>query len=105
MEALQILNRCITFCLAATILLRLHMPFTLISLESLHFLSIHMFSHLISLPLLEAKANPLVRVILIIRLVFVILDLYEIRIDSIRVKRERNKRIDRRRLGNDLECP
>lgn len=81
------------------------MPFTLISLESLHLLSIHMLSHLISLPLLEAKPNPLVRVILIIRLVFVILDLDEIRIDSIRVKRERNKRIDRRRLGNDLECP
>lgn len=81
------------------------MPFTLISLESLHLFSIHMLSHLVSLPLLEAKPNPLVRVILIICLVFVVLDLDKIRIDSVRVKRERNKRIDSRSLGDDLECP
>lgn len=81
------------------------MPFTLISLESLHLFSIHMLSHLVSLPLLEAKPNPLVRVIFIICLVFVVLDLDKIRIDSVRVKRERNKRIDRRSLGDDLECP
>lgn len=81
------------------------MPFTLISLESLHLFSIHMLSHLVSLPLLEAKPNPLVRVILIICLVFVVLDLDKIRIDGVRVKRERNKRIDSRSLGDDLECP
>lgn len=81
------------------------MPFTLISLESLHLFSIHMLSHLVSLPLLEAKPNPLVRVILIICLVFVVLDLDKVRIDSVRVKRERNKRIDSRSLGDDLECP
>lgn len=78
MEALQVLNRCITFCLTTTILLRLHVAFALISLESLHLLSIHMLSHLVGLPLLEAKANPLVRVILIIRLVFVVFDLDEV---------------------------
>ena len=54
------------------------MASTLISLERLHLFRIHMFSHLVSLPLLEAKANPFVRVVLIIRLIFVILDLDEI---------------------------
>lgn len=54
------------------------MAFALIRLESLYLLSIHMPGHLVGLPLLEAKANPLVRVILIIRLIFVILDLDEI---------------------------
>lgn len=78
MEALQVPNRCIAFCLATTIFLRMHMAFALISLESLYLLSIYMLGHLVGLPLLEAKANPLVRVILIIRLVFVILDLDEI---------------------------
>lgn len=54
------------------------MAFTLIGLESLYLLSIYMLCHLVGLPLLEAKANPLVRVVLIIRLIFVILDLDEI---------------------------
>ena len=44
-------------------------------------------------------------VILIIRLIFMILDLYEIAVDGPGIQTQTHQRIDRRRLGNYFERP
>lgn len=57
-----------------------------ICLEHLNLLSIHVFHDIVRLPLLEAEANALVRVVLVVSLVFVVLNLDEIGIHGGRVK-------------------
>lgn len=64
-----------------------------------------MFSNLISLPLLEAEPNTLVRVVLIVSLILVVLDADEIRVYGFWIKREGDESVDRGCFGNEFECP
>lgn len=58
----------------------------LVSLERLDFFAVHVLRHLISLPLLESEAKSFVRVILVVRLIFVVLDPDKVTVDSFWVK-------------------
>ncbi len=60
---------------------------SLILLEMLRLRTIHKLDDVISLPLLETEAKPLMAIVFIISLVLVILHLYEIAVD--RIWRER----------------
>ena len=77
----------------------------LICLEQLHLLAIHVLHNVIRLPLLESKPKSLMRVILVIRLVLVILDLYEVAVYGRGIQRQRHNGIDGRRLRNAPERP
>lgn len=59
---------------------------SLVGLELGNLGAIHMLHHLIRLPLLEAEANALMRIVLVIRLVLVILDANEVGIDGRGIK-------------------
>ena len=77
----------------------------LIRLKLLHLRTIHELHDLIRLPFLEAKTQPLVRVVLVIRLILVVLDLDEVALDGGWVEREGDEGIDGRGLGDDFESP
>lgn len=64
-----------------------------------------MFYHIIGLPFLEAKAEPLVGVILIVGLILMVLDLDEIRIHSSWVKGEGDEGIDGGGFREEFESP
>lgn len=64
-----------------------------------------MLHDLIRLPLLKAKPQPLMAIILIVRLVLVIFDLDEIAIHSSGIEGERDERVHHRGLGDDGEGP
>jgi hypothetical protein len=64
-----------------------------------------MLHHSIRLPLLETKTHTLMAIILIIRLILVVLHLYEIRVHSVRVETERDQSVDGGGLGDDFESP
>ena len=70
-----------------------------------HLGAIHIFDDVIGLPLLEAEADALVRVVLIVGLVFVVLDLDELSVGGSGVERERDKRIDGRGFREQFEGP
>ena len=55
---------------------------SLISLKFLHLGAVHVLHNLVCLPLLKAETETFVRVVLVIRLIFVILDLDEITVDG-----------------------
>jgi len=65
----------------------------------------HILHYIIGLPILECGPQALVAVVLVIGLVLVILNPYEIRVDRHRVKRERYQRVDGRHLRDELEMP
>lgn len=102
-SVLQILNWRISN--STPILPNMLFPSILILDEILDILTVHMFSNLIRLPLLEREAQSFVRVIFVIRLVLVVLDTDEVRVHCFRVKRECDKRINSRSLGDYFECP
>ena len=64
-----------------------------------------MLSYLICLPLFEAEPNSFMRIVLVVRLVFVVLDANEFGIYSLGVQRKRNQCIDGRSLRYNTECP
>ena len=55
---------------------------SLISLKLLDLGAVHLLHDLISLPFFEAKTETLMRVVLVIRLIFVILDLDKVAVDG-----------------------
>ena len=59
----------------------------------------------IGLPLLEAEAQPLVGVVLVVGLVLVVLELDEIAVDGGGVKGEGDEGVDGGGLGDDFEGP
>ena len=63
--------------------LHVHLPGLLIRLKDMHLRRIHMLHHGIRLPLLEAEAETLMRIIFVVRLVLVVLHLDEIAIDRV----------------------
>lgn len=76
----QLLRRSLTLRSTAPILFNRLLRRALVRLELLDLRTIHMLHHLVRLPLLEAEPQPLVRIILVVRLIFMILDLDEIRV-------------------------
>jgi hypothetical protein len=104
-DGLEALLRRITLLVTSTILPHRLFGSTLVLLEVLDLLGIHMLHHGICLPLLEAEPQSLVAVVLVVRLIFVIFHLDEVRVHSVRVEAEGDQRIDRSRLGDDLESP
>lgn len=102
---LEVLLRRIALLITSTILLHRLLRSTLILLKVLDLLRIHVLHHSIRLPLLEAEAHSLVAVVLVISLILVVLHLNEVRVHSVRVKAERDQRVDSGGLGNDLESP
>lgn len=81
----QILHR--RLVLPTPILPPFLLPRIPIPLKRRHLLAIHMLGHLIRLPLLERRAQPLVRVVLVVRLILMVLDADEVAIDGIWVQR------------------
>jgi hypothetical protein len=61
--------------------------------------------NLVCLPLLEAESEPLMAVVLVVRLILMIFNSYEVAVNSLGVEGKRDKRIDGCCLGQDLECP
>ena len=55
---------------------------SLISLELLDFGAIHVLHNLVCLPFLKGETETLVRVVLVVRLIFVVLDLDEVAVDG-----------------------
>ena len=80
-------------------------PSILVRSEGFHLLTIHMLGHLVRLPFLESKSQPLVTVVLIIGLILVVLDSNEITVYSFGVEGKSNKGIDCCGLRNDFEGP
>ena len=64
-----------------------------------------MLHDLIGLPFLETEANPFVRVVLVVGLIFVVFDLDEVRVDGGGIEGERDEGVDGRRFGNEFKCP
>lgn len=77
----------------------------LICLKLLHLGAVHVLHDLIGLPLLEAEAETLVRVVLVVGLVFVVLDLDEVAVDGGGVEGEGDEGVDGGGLGDDFEGP
>ena len=81
------------------------LPRPLIRLELQHLGAIHMLHDLIRLPFLEAEAQTLMRVVLIVGLILVVLDLDEVAVDGGRVEGEGDEGVDGGGFGNDFEGP
>lgn len=64
-----------------------------------------MLSDIISLPFLERRPEPLVRVVLVIGLVLVVFDTNEIAIDAPWIERQADESIDDGCFGDDPERP
>ena len=73
---------------------RLFVFFLVVRLEELDVLAVHHPCHPVCLPLLEGEARASVRVVLPVRLVFVVFDLRKVRIRRGRVERERHDGVD-----------
>ena len=81
------------------------LPRPLIRLEFHHLGAIHMLHDLIRLPLLEAEAQTLMRVVLIVGLILVVFDLDEVAVDGGRVQGEGDEGVDSGGFGDDFEGP
>jgi len=77
----------------------------LVFIKVLHLFAVHVLHDVVCLPFLEAETNALMTIVLVVGLVLVVLDLNEIRIDRVRIERERDYGIDRGGLWDDFECP
>jgi hypothetical protein len=97
--------RRVAFLRTRSILPNMLLRCILISLKFLKLRRVHMLHHVISLPLLEAKPQPLMTVILIIGLILVILNLHEVAILGRRVQRQRDEPGDSRCLWDQTERP
>ena len=64
-----------------------------------------MLHHRISLPLLEAKTQAFMRVVLIVRLVLVVFYSNELAVNGGRIERKGDKRVNGRSFGDYLEGP
>ena len=64
-----------------------------------------MLHHLICLPLLKAETQTLVRIVLVVRLIFVVLDLDEVAVDCGWVERQGDEGVNGGGFGNDFEGP
>jgi hypothetical protein len=71
----------------------------------LYLRAIHVLRHLIGLPFLETKAQPLMRVVFVICLILMVFHSHKIGVDCFWVQRKGNECVDRRGLRNDFECP
>lgn len=100
---LQVFLRRFSFAIA--ILPHILFPGSLVGLKRSNLLRIHMLGHLIRLPFLEREPEPLVAVILIIRLILVVLYADEVTVYGFRIKRESDEGADRGGLGNYFEGP
>lgn len=105
LSTLQILDRSISPARTASICPHMLLAGTLISLESLHLRTIHVLHHGISLPLLEAEAESLMAVILVIGLIFVILHLDEVAVDGVWREGEGDECVQRRDFGDVFRLP
>ena len=79
---LQILSRRIALSGSAAVLPNMLFTRSLISLKLLHLGAVHVLHDLVCLPFLEGETETLVRVVLVVRLIFVILDLDEVAVDG-----------------------
>jgi hypothetical protein len=102
---LKVLLRRITLLVASAVLLHRLLRSTLVLLKVLDLLRIHVLHHSIRLPLLEAEAQALVAVVLVVGLILVVLHLDEIRVYSVGIEAERDQCVDSGRLGNNLKSP
>lgn len=66
---------------------------------------VHPIRNMVGLPLLEVKPNPLVRIIFLVRLVFVVLDLHEVAVLRSGIKGEGYKGVNGGRLRDPFERP
>lgn len=77
----------------------------LIRFKLLHLRTVHVLHHLICLPFLKAETQTLVRIVLVVRLIFVVLDLDEVAVNGGRVERQGDKGVDGGGFGYDFEGP
>ena len=64
-----------------------------------------MLHHLVCLPLLEAETEALMRVVLVVRLIFVVLDLDEVAVDGGWVEGQGDESVDCGGFGDDFKSP
>jgi hypothetical protein len=102
---LEVLLRRVTLLITSAVLLHRLLCSTLVLLEVLDLLGVHVLHHSICLPLLETEAQSLVAVVFVVGLVLVVLHLAEIRVDGVGIEAEGYQCVDSGRLGNDLESP
>lgn len=102
---LQLLRRRLSFRRTAPVRFHRRLGRSLVRLKLRDLGAIHVLHHLIGLPLLEAEAQPLVRVVLVVGLVLVVLDADEVGVLRLRVEREGDEGVDGGGLGDDLEGP
>jgi hypothetical protein len=76
-----------------------------IRLKLLQLRRVHMLNHMIRLPLLERKPQPLMAIVLVIRLILVILDLHELVRPRRGIQAQAHEPRDCSRLGQQPECP
>lgn len=81
------------------------LPGPLIRLKLLHLRALHQLHDIIRLPLLKAKPQTVMTIILLIRLILMILDLHEVLLPRRRIQTQADQGIDARRLGQALEGP
>lgn len=79
---------CLSVYVSTAILVDRLLCSTLVCLEMLDFFARHDLDHIVGLPLLEDKPQPLVRIVFLICLVLVVLDLDKVRVDSVWIKRK-----------------
>lgn len=77
----------------------------LIGLKLLHLGTVHVLHDLIGLPLLEAEAQPLVRIVLVVGLVLVVLDLDEVALDGGGVEGQGDESVNGGGFGDEFEGP
>ena len=82
MSHLQIFSRRIALSGATAVLPDMLFTRSLISLKLLHLGAVHLLHNLVCLPLLKTETETLMRVVLVIRLIFVVLDLDEVAVDG-----------------------
>lgn len=97
--------RRITFLLPCPILSHLLLIRVLIRLKLLQLRRIHVLNHIIRLPFLKRKAQSLMRVVFVIRLIFMVLNLHEVRVAGRRIQGQRHETGNRRGLGDDFKSP
>lgn len=104
-QPLQVLRRRISLSSTTSILPDVLLAGTLVGFESLDLRAVHMLHDLVGLPLLEAEAKTLMRVVLVVRLILVVLDLDEIAVDGSGVEGEGDESVDGGGFGDDFEGP
>ena len=102
---LQILSRRVALSSTTAVLPDMLFSRPLICLKLLHLGAIHVLHNLICLPFLKAETQTLMRIVLVIRLIFVVLDLDEIAVDGGWVERQGDEGVDGGCFRDNFECP